>query len=507
MPFFFGGKYTDFTREWFAEVGSAFIRMMAAQTVLPYMVDQGRMVIRYLWMRLRMRNMVSQHDLDELFSPPDFDLPPRYGEYHATLFVAFTLSSGIPIMMHFLCAFLLFGFVSDRIALLRLSERPEPTDESLSILSLDIVPFAAILHFAFGVWMFGAASGRYVNGGPSYDTGTQAVDDLVMNADLSLRDQFNPRKRIFKMAALPQFVGFVVVVSILMVRMLATPVARYVKSFQNKKRRVIWEDVTALPPLNVVMPQYMHRKKKGAKAAGSQGDLAKGQEGKDAAEPAGPSVLVKNVVFADDGRPIQWKGALNYDMTTDHRHVESFARMSESGKLSEAEAMLFTVFDHGRRGKRPPKPKESRMTRKETIRAAENEERGEFTVRPAPHRTALHWTALHWTAALLLIVLPASVPPLPRAAATTPPHSNHAHVSLSPPLSPLCSTPLRTAHGADARGGCGCGRHRGLRGRGVRRRRGGRARAQARTPGSRASPGGARPPAVRRPPARPAATR
>lgn len=351
--------------------------MMVSQTVLPYFIDHFRMGIRYIWMRIRVRAQVNQHDMDELFSPPDFDLPPRYGEYHATLFVAFTLSSGIPFLMHLLCAFLLIGFISDRVALLRIAERPEPTDESLSILSLDIVPYAAVLHFAFGVWMYGAASTRYIQGGPGYDLAhPKDVSELVKGADMTFADQFNPRKRIFKMAALPQFVGFVVTCSVLLFRVLARPAARYVKSFQDKKKRQMWEEVTELPPVNVVMPQYMHRKKK--VRPGSHNDLAGKPSSAEEGNMGGPSVFVKNVVFAADGRAIQWKGALNYDMTTDHRHSESFARMSAGGKLSDDEARLFTVFDHGRRGRRPPKPRDSRMTRKETLRQAQREEDESF---------------------------------------------------------------------------------------------------------------------------------
>lgn len=341
--------------------------MMVSQTVLPYVIDQGRMGFGYIWSRSRFRAQVNQDDLNEMATPPDFDLPPRYGEYHATLFVAFALSSGIPFLMHLFCAFLLFGFFSDRLALLRLAEKPVATDESLSILSLSIVPYAAVLHFGFGVWMYGAASTRYIEGGPGYDVSDPGdVGGLFKSGDMTFAQQFDPRKRIWKMAALPQFVGFVVVCVVLLFRVLARPVERYVMSFQDKKRRHIWEDVTELPPLNVVMPQYMVRKKK--VRAGAVADAADASR---SGEAAGPMAVLKNVVFAENGRPIQWKGALHYDMTTDHRHVMSFAHLSATGKLSDEEARLFTVFDHGNRGRRPPKAKLRTMTRKETIRFAQ----------------------------------------------------------------------------------------------------------------------------------------
>jgi len=146
---------------------------------------------------------------------------------HATMFVAFTLSAGIPIMMHCMCAYLVLAFFADRLALLRLVERPPPGDASLSFQSLEMLPWATVLHFAFGVWFFAAAGQRSVVGAKKPITDGNMVLIAENAQDLTFGDQFNVHRRILKMASLPQFVAFLVTLTLLLGYYLQGPVRRY----------------------------------------------------------------------------------------------------------------------------------------------------------------------------------------------------------------------------------------------------------------------------------------
>ena len=341
IPFIFGGKYTDFSREWYGEVGSAFMRTMAAQAFVPHMLYMGKIALRWTYNAATRNQCPNQEALKSNLGPAEFNMPTRYGQMHATLYVTFALSSGIPVLTHFACFYMLLSFITDRVALLRCAAKPPVSDESLSFNSLDSLPVAVVLHFAGGVWMFGAVGTRYVSGGYMDTSGVSPLQ-TELSQDATFADQFNVRKRLLKLTAMPQFVGFVVSLVLLFVYYYGSHAVRLAKALRirHSGEPAADEDKSEkLPPLAVLLPPT---------------ELGEGAAHKAYATLFGVAQVPLLAALGADGTSITWDGPVCYDVTVDSRHISDLAELGATGDgLTLTEAATFTVFSHGGRGRCP----------------------------------------------------------------------------------------------------------------------------------------------------------
>ena len=223
IRFIFGGRYFSFTRDWYSEVGASFIRTLALNSVISCFLTWMMVSIMRAVRRSRRPGVITQQQLNETYTHFNFELAQRYGEQTAFIFLTLILSSGLPILVWFGCAYFLIWFWSDKTFLLRASRTPVAYDSALNTFALKLLPWAAALHFAFGVWLYADAGTDsalqllHRTVGSSGVAGVTVDDGLRQNIDLS--SQFDFRTRILKVAALPQFIGLLLMalISILVV--------------------------------------------------------------------------------------------------------------------------------------------------------------------------------------------------------------------------------------------------------------------------------------------------
>jgi hypothetical protein len=92
------------------------------------------------------------------------------------IFVGLTFSAGMPFII-IPCAFaLVLRYFSYKIMFIRFSKLPKSLDEAMNEKILNMLPFALLLHFLFGVWMLGSES--------IFVTDTSLADSML-SSDLS----------------------------------------------------------------------------------------------------------------------------------------------------------------------------------------------------------------------------------------------------------------------------------------------------------------------------------
>ena len=235
IRFLFGGRYYSFTRDWYSEVGASLIRTLALNSVISCFLTWIMVGIVRSIRRSRRPGVITQQQLDETYMHFNFELAQRYGEQTAFIFLVLMLSSGLPVLIWFGCAYFLIWFWSDKTFLLRASRTPVAYDSALSRFALKLLPWAAALHFAFGTWMYADAGTDsalqllHRTVGSSGVAGVTVDDGLRQNTDLS--SQFNFRTRILKVAALPQFVGLLLITAISVLIVLLRVIRRIVGVF------------------------------------------------------------------------------------------------------------------------------------------------------------------------------------------------------------------------------------------------------------------------------------
>lgn len=213
-----GGTYFSFTRDWYASVGASYIRTLALNSVISCAVTWVTVGVLRSIRRSRRPFAITQQQLNETYIHFQFELAQRYGEQMAFIFCTLILSAGLPILIWFGCAYMILSFWSDKAFLLRVARTPVAYDNSLSTFALELLPMAAVLHFAFGTWMYSDAGTEsaldllHRTIGSSGVAGVTVDDGLRQNTDLS--SQFDFRTRILKVAALPQFAALLLIVLI-----------------------------------------------------------------------------------------------------------------------------------------------------------------------------------------------------------------------------------------------------------------------------------------------------
>ena len=151
------GEFHDIDSIWYARVGSAFCMTMMLNVFTPNILTWLRLCCCDAAKRKRMREIaVTQKKLNESYSGAIFKLEYRYPTVLNVIFVTMLYSSGMPIL--YPIAAVTFGvmYITDKVALLRLYNRPPMYKASLARLTLNILPIAIVFHLCMAVWMYGS---------------------------------------------------------------------------------------------------------------------------------------------------------------------------------------------------------------------------------------------------------------------------------------------------------------------------------------------------------------
>jgi hypothetical protein len=155
--FIFNSDYSDFSREWYVNVGSTLIATMMISVFSPHCFILFTFYPLGLCKRhCCTKRYISQAQANMKFSGADFDLATRNSTLLTIVFTCYLYSGGMPLMnvLCFLSMFLLFWV--DKFLILRHYKRPPLYNELLHQRAMTYLPYAVIFHCGFALYMYGA---------------------------------------------------------------------------------------------------------------------------------------------------------------------------------------------------------------------------------------------------------------------------------------------------------------------------------------------------------------
>ncbi|KAI8468596.1 MAG: hypothetical protein J3K34DRAFT_477538 [Monoraphidium minutum] len=149
------GSYRDFSPGWYENVGVSILIVAVLNVVLPPAFAFSFWALRKLRQRCLTRCVAaaSQQAFDGAWMGDEFLLDYRVCDQMLNLWLLLMFGSGMPLLYAIGVAWLIVIEVVDRHALARLCRRPVRYGPRLPYLLLDVLPWAAASHCAFGLWM------------------------------------------------------------------------------------------------------------------------------------------------------------------------------------------------------------------------------------------------------------------------------------------------------------------------------------------------------------------
>jgi hypothetical protein len=155
------GEYEDFTTPWYGTVGTTIITTAAINALIPPTLMTVEFFLDLCSRRSVLNTpgaVVRQSQLDELFVGARFATPPRYPLVITMTVVSYTYSGGLPLLLPLAAIGFLMQYAVDKWMLLKFYRKPAAYDSSMTMLLLEIIPWAVLLHLGFAVWQFSSGS-------------------------------------------------------------------------------------------------------------------------------------------------------------------------------------------------------------------------------------------------------------------------------------------------------------------------------------------------------------
>ncbi|GFR43532.1 hypothetical protein Agub_g4628 [Astrephomene gubernaculifera] len=149
------GSYGDFTSGWYENVGLSIMILMlinCASPLLNLAVEGGLLAA----LRLRVRYILAwplQADYDAAWARPRFTLEQRTADLLLNASLALLFGSGMPLCFLLLVVYLAVAEAADRWALTGLCGGAPRYNTGLMKLVMALLPWLAVAHCAFGLWM------------------------------------------------------------------------------------------------------------------------------------------------------------------------------------------------------------------------------------------------------------------------------------------------------------------------------------------------------------------
>lgn len=152
----FSGEFSDFSPRWYTVVGVSLVLTMIINTFAPQFGPLFKLFVVLPLKRRCCRNrQPTQESLNKLYEGAQFDVASRYPTNLNTLFVAMAYCTGLPILLPIGVLSFTLSYWIDKVSLLRLYNLPPRYDDALARLSSRLMPWAALFHLFFAVWMLG----------------------------------------------------------------------------------------------------------------------------------------------------------------------------------------------------------------------------------------------------------------------------------------------------------------------------------------------------------------
>ncbi|MEW5297145.1 MAG: hypothetical protein WDW36_000372 [Sanguina aurantia] len=149
------GKYSDFDPGWYENVGLSIMVLMLINCITPVLnvfLTLAKKWLSRFWVSRCMRN-ASQAHFDTAWAIPRFTLEQRVADAMLNTSLALLFGTGMPIVYLILFVTLLVTDLVDRFFLLRENWKALRYNGELPTLVIGLLPWAAIGHCAFGLWM------------------------------------------------------------------------------------------------------------------------------------------------------------------------------------------------------------------------------------------------------------------------------------------------------------------------------------------------------------------
>merc|ERR1712178_201781 len=152
----FKGRYHDFDRTFFPNVGSSLCITIA-------MITLSDAAPQYLWSFILnpliaccyQRGVVTQQKLNKIYELPDWSVSNRLAQVMNAITCVMMYSGGMPALYIVGVVYCFVAYWTDKVVLLRGSCKPPTFNESILVTALTLFPLVAFMHTIVSVWMFG----------------------------------------------------------------------------------------------------------------------------------------------------------------------------------------------------------------------------------------------------------------------------------------------------------------------------------------------------------------
>lgn len=150
---------------------------------------------------------------------PPFQIAISIAQLLAVLFFGMTFASGLPILMPIACVMFIVHFWVDKLMLCRYNRRPPHVNESAIVITLRLLPLAALIRLGVACWMY--SSPLIFAEQPVSPTSTAAVQPYLRFVSMVQREAESNASiasriiyRIFQRNVFPLFALFIVIILI-----------------------------------------------------------------------------------------------------------------------------------------------------------------------------------------------------------------------------------------------------------------------------------------------------
>jgi hypothetical protein len=162
-------------------------------------------------------NCVTQQELNELHTGPEFHLSNRYASLLSMAFVALMYGAGMPILYAVAAFGFTLSYAVDKFLFINFYKRPPQYNERIGRHATSLLPWAVVLHLAVAIWMFAnKAIFSSINGVD--DGATTSSSGASVYAALYAYDPLNINDKLAQGHVRPLVVLFVLVLMFLLLK-------------------------------------------------------------------------------------------------------------------------------------------------------------------------------------------------------------------------------------------------------------------------------------------------
>eukprot|EP01050_Picozoa_sp_SAG11_P001070 SAG11_NODE_44_length_20765_cov_5.183635_3_plen_387_part_00 len=151
------GEPAGFGPRWYADTGGGLTLALLLNAVVPKLwvrVTEGwRGCCRRACCTMSCC-VTTQEQLNARFAGQRLDLADRYSTLWNTIFSCFLFSSGMPLLLLVALFDVWLLSLTETYYFFRYYSRPEPVDEAFAVMTVELLPYAAIGHLVVGCWMY-----------------------------------------------------------------------------------------------------------------------------------------------------------------------------------------------------------------------------------------------------------------------------------------------------------------------------------------------------------------